>query len=129
MSPGTVALVGPPSWAVVVATVIVAVLGTGGGVALFTARATARKLRTEAAKTGADSAAVISDTALSLLEPMKVEIARLMGQVNCQADEITRLTGRVRELNHKVDSLTDRLDLAQRLLTDAGIPFPPHERP
>lgn len=118
--------IGGISWPSVVAMVVVAVFGSGGGVALFTVRATIKKLKREASKADVDSAAVVSETALTLLEPMRIEIDRLKSQVTIQSDEITRLTGRVRDLSRQVDSMTDRLDLAQRLLSDAGIPFPPH---
>lgn len=86
--------------------------GAVSGLAMaWQARATKRRIDAETRKLSTDQAAVVNAMALSLLEPMQ--------------RRIEELTGEVETLERKTKALTDRLELAQRLLTEHGVPFPP----
>lgn len=102
-----------PLWVQIAVAFSAAVGGIGGIVALAKVLPESRKLDAEAAKSGADAASILSSAAVALLEPAQAEVARL--------------TAKVKVLEDRVDALTSRLRLANRLLTEAGIPFPPIE--
>jgi chromosome segregation ATPase len=121
------------------------VTGAGGLLgtiaALIYIRPQLRKLTAEGSKTRADEAAVLTTTSLSLLRPVEEKAAKLEAQLeraeakiaelglslytaNARADGLaSKLSGAERT----IQSLTDRLQLAQRLLTEHGVPFPPVE--
>lgn len=84
--------------------VAVATLLGGGGLvtALWSARATRQKLTAETGEIGAKAAAVISDSAIGMLEPMRKTIDELESQV----DRATL----------KAQALEDQLDKTRREL-------------
>lgn len=94
-------------------------LGLGGfGVALLTLRPSRRKLTGEATKLfeeakkqGADSAAVITSTAISLLGPMKIEITDLKSEVD-------KLTAKLKETTEKLEEANTNLEEASRIILD-----------
>jgi hypothetical protein len=125
-----------PLWVQALMAVITMLGGSAGLVALLTIRPASRRLSAEASraaaeagKTDADAASVLSAAAVALLAPTQHEAARLTTQLDAAETRTRRLEDRIRELEATVVSLTDRLELAHRLLTDAGIalpPIPPH---
>jgi len=102
-------------WVLIVGSII----GIGSGaVAIFQARsakrqldAQAKKITAESDKLSTDRAATINEMALKMLDPMQ--------------RRIESLTAEVARLETEVHRLTDRLKLAQHLLTEHDIPFPP----
>lgn len=118
----------------------VGLLGTTG--ALIYIRPQLRKLKAEGSKTSAEAGAVVTASALSLLGPVEEKAAKLAAQLERAESKIaelglslytanTRAEGLADKLSgadRTIQSLTDRLQLLQLLLTQHGVPFPPiHE--
>lgn len=129
---------------VAIATGAAGLLGTIVG--LIYIRPQLRKLTADGNKTKADAAKVLSDTALSLLAPSEALAHKLERQLSAAEAKIGELglnlidaNSRMAEAQSRADglaekltdaerqvkALTDRLTLAQRLLTEHGVPFPP----
>ncbi len=72
---------GLPDWLTILISLIVALGGGGGMYQLLTVRATKRSVSAGTDKMKIDAVDVLSDTALSLVMPLKEEVARLREQV------------------------------------------------
>jgi hypothetical protein len=108
---------------------LASLLGGGGLIASVISLLT---IGSQVRKAKADTVAVLSETALALLEPSKREAKDLLQKlekVNERADTLEEklrdAQSQVLTLTRRVDGLTDRLRLAQRLLDERGVPFPP----
>lgn len=112
---------------VVTALVAAAVSVIGGLVTLLTLKAQRQKLTAEGAKTKADAVKVLSETAISLLAPMEARAAALERQLQMANTEIEQLRVKLADADRRAAGLNDRLMLAQRLLDQHGVPFPPVE--
>lgn len=97
-------------------TTITALGGLGAVVLLFRVRSENKKLTAEARKADADAVAVLSQSAISLLAPLRAEVAALQSKVS--------------ELNAQVRILSADLDAAHRRLREYGdTAFPLRPRP
>jgi hypothetical protein len=81
--------------------------GAGGGIgALFLVRGQKKKLSAETDKNSADYAGVISGTAISLLEPMREQLATMRAQLRAAHEEITALRTAMARLSAELDATT-----------------------
>lgn len=80
---------------------MVAALGAGGSVvALLKVGAERKKITAEAYRAGVDSAQVLSNTAMSLLQPALEQVAFLRTELADARAEITSLRAEIAELRH-----------------------------
>ncbi|MFC6017809.1 hypothetical protein ACFP2T_16530 [Plantactinospora solaniradicis] len=101
-----------PSWLQVLLSVIGLLGGTGGVVAAATVLVQRRKLK-------ADAADVISDAAISLVEPLKIRVAELKVEADDARRRVAAANGeldRLRDLTHDLTRLL--LRLRERILAD-----------
>lgn len=103
---------GPP-WVQTLLAVL-AVVGGGGGVAALATVLLQRK------KFAADAADVLTDTALTLLEPLKLRVRELEGEVKTTKDNLV-------ELSDTVSGLTSTLRRWRAAILSLPIPAPESE--
>jgi chromosome segregation ATPase len=114
-----------PSVIAGIATVIVAL------VSFVSAKAAAKsatfKAIADAEKTKVDAVKVITDTTLSLLAPLNVEISKLAGRVSTLESEKERLASRIRDLERdnkhlrsENTGLRGRVTVLEKQLLDLG---------
>lgn len=99
-------------------TLISSVLGVGSlPVTIIVAFALRRKIRAEAGKTGADAAAVLTGSALELLQRVQ--------------DEAIGLRAELKEARAEMDAMREHMDTIQGLLRAAApdVPIPPFRFP
>lgn len=91
---------GLPEWVTILISVIIAVGGGGGLYQLLNLRSTKRNVGASTDKSRAEAADIISDTAMSLLAPMREQLAE-------SQRTIERLTARCAELEASVATERD----------------------
>lgn len=94
--------------------IFVAVGGLTGIAALVSAFLTRRKINSEAAKTGADAAQVLSAASVALLEPMEKQLKSL-------SDQLTRSQTRANQLDDTLQSTQRELRDAQRMAHELNL--------
>lgn len=90
-----------------------------------------RRLAAETGKTDAEAIHVLSQTAVSMIAPLKTQVDELSAKLNASNQQIDQLSaslgkanGRIRDLEFQVDVMTNRLNQANKSLTDQGLnPF------
>jgi uncharacterized coiled-coil protein SlyX len=77
---------------------------------------------------------VLTASALSIIEPAEKLAAKLEKQLEAAEHRIAEMglslgaaQQEIRSLTQRIEALTDRLKIAQQLLTEHGVPFPPLE--
>ena len=83
--------------------IVVAVLGSGLLTAIVSSVFTRKKISAEAKHTNTDAVQILTNTSVSLLNPMKLQIEFLTGQLERANDQIELLTHTVQALNDKLD--------------------------
>jgi TolA-binding protein len=96
-----------------------------GAVALFTMGAQRRKISAEGSKAMAEANEVFLKSGMTLMTAAEAKAERLEKKLSQAEDRITELEASLSKANRTVLALTDRLQLAQRTMTEAGLPFPP----
>lgn len=103
---------------------IVLLIGTIGGVVstamlVYNAKAQKKKLTNESGKISADAAAVISNSAVALLEPMRQQITDLeqrLSSANRRAGDLERqLNTTTKDLRHTTRQLNIAMDRVEEL--------------
>lgn len=91
--------------------IVFTALAPSGIATLLTALYMRRKIKAETSHTDADAVQILTNTSVSLLEPMQQQISFLTGQ-------LTEANLKIMELNLTVKGLNDRLDRYQELHGD-----------
>lgn len=91
--------------------IVFTALAPSGIATLLTALYMRRKIKAETSHTDADAVQILTNTSVSLLEPMQQQISFLTGQ-------LTEANLKIMELNLTVKGLNDRLDKYQELHGD-----------
>lgn len=85
--------------------------------ALVVAATTRRKIQAEATKYGADAAAVLTETATELLEPLRSELTRT-------GRRLTETNDQLEKTQREMSALRRHLAVVEDLLRRNGIPVP-----
>lgn len=101
-----------------IAAAVGAVGGIGGVVALINSRSSRRKTYAEADSTEADAASKLTETALTLVQPLQAQVSELRGRVGqLESDQRTQ---HMLLVEH---SVWDHLALAR--MNESGVALPP----
>lgn len=87
-------------------------------VLVYRARAEKNKLTGETGKLSAETAAVISNSALLLLEPMRIEITSLEGRIKSATERADRLERHLAESTIALNETTRKLEVASKRIDE-----------
>jgi chromosome segregation ATPase len=97
-----------------VAALAAALGGVAGLAALLTLKSTKRKLLAEADKSEADAAKVLSDTAVALLEPARLQVKSLREDLATAEAKVTALSTQLDLARAEANQLREDLEAARR---------------
>lgn len=97
-----------------VAALAAALGGLAGLVALLTLKSTKRKLLAEADKSEADAAKVLSDTAVALLEPARLQVKSLREDLATAEAKVTALSTQLDLARAEANRLREDLEATRR---------------
>jgi predicted nucleic acid-binding Zn-ribbon protein len=89
--------------------IVLQAAGALGGIAVLTLPWQIRKMKADTGKTSADSAAVLTENALKMLEPAKQEMGWLEDRLNAARSRVTDLEEALKESQAEVQDLRNQV--------------------